>query len=168
MPKHVGDLLIEKVQLKLDNRCSNNQAEQLAILKALETIESLNSHIINPRTATIFTDRRVSLDSLHKPNNHAHIAEEIRKKVTSMMRTKWKIKFSLVKAHAGIYGNEMADRLAKEAARSDGTNYGFSRLPKSAIYQEAAEEAIQKWQEQWKNHPRQRQQNTISQQLWTE
>jgi hypothetical protein len=52
-------------------------------------------------------------------------------------------------AHAGIYGNEMADRLAEEAARSDGTNYGYSRIPVSAIYREVAEEAIQKWQEQW-------------------
>jgi len=144
-----GSELVAKVQLKLDNRCSNNQAEQLAILKVLETIESMNSLSINPRTATIFTDSRVSLDSLHNANNHAHLAEEIRKKVTSMVRAKWKIKFSWVKAHAGIYGNEMADRLAKEAARSDGTNYGYSRIPISAIYREAAEEAIQKWQEQW-------------------
>jgi len=127
-----GSELVAKVQLKLDNRCSNNQAEQLAILKALETIESLKSHI-NPRTATIFKDSGVSLDSLHNPNNHAHLAEEIRKKVTSMGTTNWKIKFSWVKAHAGVYGNEMTDRLAKEAARSDGTNYGFSRIPKSAI-----------------------------------
>ena len=48
----------------------------------------------------------------------------------------------------------MADRLAKEAARSDGTNYGFSRIPKSTIYHEAAEEAIQKWQEQWTKSPK--------------
>jgi len=144
-----GSELVAKVQMKLDNRCSNNQAEQLAILKVLETIESMNSLSINPGTATIFTDSRVSLDSLHNVNNHAHLAEEIRKKVTSMVRTKWKIKFSWVKAHAGIYGNEMADRLAKEAARSDGTNYGYSRIPISAIYREAAEKAIQKWQEQW-------------------
>ena len=71
-----------------------------------------------------------------------------------MVRTKWKIKFSWVKAHAGIYGNEMADRLAIEAARSNGTNYGFSRIPKSIIYHEAAEEAIQKWQEQWTKSPK--------------
>jgi len=139
-----GSELVAKVQLKLDNRCSNNQAEQLAILKVLETIESMNSLSINPRTATIFTDSRVSLDSLHNANNHAHLGEEIRKKVTSMVRAKWKIKFSWVKARAGIYGNEMADRLAKETARSDGTNYGYSRIPMSAIYREAAEEAIQK------------------------
>jgi ribonuclease HI len=125
-----------------------NQAEQLAILKVLETIESMNILSINPRTATIFTDSRVSLDSLHNVNNHAHLAEGIRKKVTSMVRAKWKIKFSCVKAHAGIYGNEMADRLAKEAARSNGTNYGHSRISISATCREAAEEAVQKWQEQ--------------------
>ena len=143
-----GSELVAKVQLKLDSRCSNNQAEQLAILKVLETIESMNSLSINARTAAIFTDSRVSLDSPHV-NNHAHLAEEIRIKVTSMVRAKWKIKFSWVKAHAGIYGNEMADRLAKEAARRDGTSYGYSRIRISAIYREAAEEAIQKCQEQW-------------------
>ena len=74
-----GSELVAKVQLKLDNRCSNNQAEQLAILKVLETIESMNSLSINPGTATIFTDSRVSLDSLHNVNNHAHLAEEIKR-----------------------------------------------------------------------------------------
>jgi hypothetical protein len=43
----------------------------------------------------------------------------------------------------------MADRLAKEAARSDGTKYGYSRVPKIVIYRQAAEEAIQIWQKQW-------------------
>jgi ribonuclease HI len=100
-----GSEMVAKVQLKLDKRCSNNQAEQLAILKALEAIESLNSHSINPRTATIFTDNRVSLDSLHNPNNHAFLVEEIRKKVASLENTEWKIKFSWVKARVGIYGN---------------------------------------------------------------
>ena len=133
-----GSELVAKVQQKLDNRCSNNQAEQLAILKVLETIESMNSHNINPRTVMIYTDSRVSLDLLHNPNNHAYLAEEIRKKVASMVRAKWKIKFLWVKAHAGIYGNEMVDRLAKEAARSNRTKYGYSRIPISAIYREAA------------------------------
>ena len=62
----------------------SNQAEQFAILKALETIESLNNNTINPRTATIFTDSGVSLDSLLNPKNHALLVEKIRKKVASL------------------------------------------------------------------------------------
>ena len=56
-----GSELVAKVQQKLDNRCSNNQAEQLDILKVLETIKSMNSHI-NRRRVTIYKDSRVSLD----------------------------------------------------------------------------------------------------------
>jgi ribonuclease HI len=144
-----GREMVAKLKLKLDNRCSNNQAGQLAILKALEAIESLNTHSINPRTATIFTDSRVSLDSLHNPNNHAFLVEEIRKKVASSERSKWEIMFSWVKAHVGIYGNKLANRLAKEAARSDGTSYEFDRIPKSTLHHEAEEEAKQKWQVEW-------------------
>ena len=58
-----GSNMIAKTQLKLDTKCSNNQAEQFVILEALETIESLNSTIITPRTATIFTNSRVSIDT---------------------------------------------------------------------------------------------------------
>jgi ribonuclease HI len=140
-----GSEMVAKLKLKLDNRCSNNQA----ILEALEAIESLNRHSINPRTATIFTDCRVSLDLLHNPNNHAILVEEIKKKVASLERSEWKITFSWFKAHVGIYGNELADKLAKEAARSEGTSCEFNRIPKSTLYHEAAEEAKQKWQAEW-------------------
>ena len=55
----------------------------------------------------------------------------------------------MVKAHTGIYGNELTNRLAKEAARSDSTSNAFNRIPKSTVYYEAAEEAKQKWQDVW-------------------
>jgi hypothetical protein len=60
-----------------------------------------------------------------------------------------KIKLVWVKAHVGIYGNELVDKLAKEAARSDSTKYEYSRIHKRAIIQEAAELAIQKLQTEW-------------------
>ena len=52
----VGKELAVQLKFKPDNRCSNNQAEQLAIFKALETLEITEN---NPRTATIFTDSRI-------------------------------------------------------------------------------------------------------------
>jgi ribonuclease HI len=142
-----GREMLAKLMLKLDNRCSNSQAEQLAILKAVEAIESLNTHSINPGTATIFTDSRVSLDSLHSTNNHVFLG---RKKVASLEISEWKIIFSWVKVHVGIYGNELANRLAKEATRSDGTSYEFDRIPKSTLPHKAEEEeAKQKLQVEW-------------------
>jgi len=75
-----GSEMIDKLQFKLDNRCSNNQAEQLAILKALEKLEVLSRQSINPNSATIFTDSRITLDSLQNYKNHGFLVEEITKK----------------------------------------------------------------------------------------
>jgi hypothetical protein len=61
--------MIAKLQFKLDNRCYNNQAEQLAILKTLEKLEVLNRQSINPLSTIIFTDSRISLDSLQNYNH---------------------------------------------------------------------------------------------------
>jgi len=36
-----------------------------------------------------------------------------------MKKTNWKIKFQWVKAHVGIRGNELADKLAKDAATNE-------------------------------------------------
>jgi hypothetical protein len=50
-----GSNMVAKSRLKLNTRCSNNQAEQFAIFKALDTIESLDTNTINPRTAIIYS-----------------------------------------------------------------------------------------------------------------
>jgi ribonuclease HI len=52
-----------ELTFKLDNRCSNNQAEQLAIVKALEEIEGTTQITRNQRTAIIYTDSRITIDS---------------------------------------------------------------------------------------------------------
>ena len=51
-----GSDIITRQKLKLEDRCWNNQAELLAIHKALEEIGILNRENMNPLTATIYTD----------------------------------------------------------------------------------------------------------------
>jgi ribonuclease HI len=136
-------IIVSRIKLKLDNKCCNNQAEQLAMVNAVEAIASPHNKAINPRTATTFTDTRVTLDSLRNVNNQAYLVEKIRKRVASLESYELKITFSLLKAHVGIYGNELADRLGKEAAQSNGTSIAFKRIPKSTLYYEEAEEAKQ-------------------------
>jgi ribonuclease HI len=68
---------ITSLQYKLNIRCTNNQAEQLAILRALEYTENLQSE---DKTATVYTDSRMTLDSLKNSKIHTFLIEEIRKK----------------------------------------------------------------------------------------
>jgi ribonuclease HI len=79
--QRIDSEMVAQLKLKLDSTCSNNQAGQLAIVKALEAIESLREKSIYPCMATIFTDSRVTLDSLHNANNNAYLVKEIRKRV---------------------------------------------------------------------------------------
>ena len=89
----------------------------------------------------------IYIHSLRNVNNHAYLVEEIRKRVASLESYEWNITFSWVKDHVGIYGNELVDRVAKEAARSNGTSIAFNRIPRITLYYEAEEEAKQQWQD---------------------
>jgi ribonuclease HI len=121
-------VLTEQLKFKLDDRCTNNQAEQLAIVKALEVIETQQLKQNEHGTAVIYTDSRITLDAKRSAKNHNHIVEGIRKRAVNLYKKNWTIEFKWVKAHAGIYGNEIADRIAKEATQNYYVNY--SRTPK--------------------------------------
>ena len=114
----VGKELAVQLKFRLDDRCSNNQAGQLAIIKALEVIETIEITENSPRTATIFTDSRILIESLKNVNSHSYLIEETRKQISTLERANWTIEFSWVKAHVGIYGNELVDQLANAAARN--------------------------------------------------
>jgi ribonuclease HI len=68
-----------QLNYKLAEKCSNNQAEQFAIAKALEKMKDLQQLLGNQRYLAIHTDSRVSLDPIAKPKNHQNLVERIRK-----------------------------------------------------------------------------------------
>ncbi|KAF2893642.1 hypothetical protein ILUMI_12532 [Ignelater luminosus] len=69
--------IINPLKHKLHNKCSNNQAKALAIYKALENLEVIRDIPEDKRTAVIYTDSRVTLESLRQIRNHAKLIEEI-------------------------------------------------------------------------------------------
>jgi hypothetical protein len=55
---------------------------------------------------------------------------------------------SWIKAHVGIVGNELADRLAKAAASDSDAKIFFNRLPMSTLIRKIQEEKKLKWQKE--------------------
>jgi ribonuclease HI len=92
--------LVRKCRYKLQDCCSNNQAEQIAILKSLELLPTLKD--LNTRMVAIFTDSKVTLASLKNSSIHSFLTEEIRNMVGHLTMLNWTIHFGWVKAHTGI------------------------------------------------------------------
>jgi ribonuclease HI len=58
----IGKMVTEEHKLKLDIRCTNNQAEHLAILNAIEVIEMRQVNHNEHRTVVIYTDSKITVD----------------------------------------------------------------------------------------------------------
>jgi len=68
-----------------------------------------------------------------------------------MTTANWKIKLRWVKAHASVRGNEIADKLAKEAASTKNIEESYKRIPKRVIIKELEDDSVKKWQTEWTN-----------------
>jgi ribonuclease HI len=68
-------MLVRQCKYKLQNCCSNNQAEQIAILKSLEQLPNLEDQ--SSRIVAIYTDSKVTLESLKYHSMHSYLIEEI-------------------------------------------------------------------------------------------
>jgi len=73
--------IIETMQYRLNERCSNNQAEQMAILKALEYIQKMEPE---EKIVLVHTDSKITLQILRNKKKHAKFIEQIRTLVQEM------------------------------------------------------------------------------------
>ena len=119
---------IHQLKFKLHGHCSNNQAEQTAILKI----------------------SKITLDLLQNKFKRNHLIEFIKNKIIALAHLKWTIHFGWVKGHAGTEGNELVDRLAKEAA-VEGGPVVYDKMPRELIITREKENGLHMWQRQWTN-----------------
>jgi hypothetical protein len=61
----------------------------------------------------------------------------------------WKIGFRWIKSHAGTSGNELADKLAKEASSKTDLPISYNRVPKSVIKRDLENSSMETWQGEW-------------------
>ena len=140
------------MKFKLSSKCTSNQAEQLAIVKSWDAIAGgVPQAIDKQKRATIYTDISLTIYSLKNPRNHKSLIHKIREKVIALEEHKWKIQLTWVKAHVGLYGNEIADKLAKEAATDRSLQACYDKIPKSVILNELRDESRAKWEIEWHN-----------------
>ena len=88
---YTDNTLVRQCKYKLQDCCSNNQAEQIAILKSLELLPTLDGH--NPRPVAIFTDSKVTLAALRNYSIHSFLTEGIRNMVRHITLLDWTIHF---------------------------------------------------------------------------
>jgi transcription elongation factor GreA-like protein len=63
-----------------------------------------------------------------------------------MEQDAWRIRYCWVKAHTG---NEMADKLTKEAAMNTDIAICYNKIPKSVVKREIETTSVEKWQKVW-------------------
>ncbi|KAF6208851.1 hypothetical protein GE061_014593 [Apolygus lucorum] len=104
-----------KAIFKLPSWASVYSAELVGLLEALKYGQELSATKI-----TIFTDNKSAILKVKnfevKPTTN-HLILSIREMLYSMVAIGKEVCLVWIKGHSGIFGNEMADALAKEAAR---------------------------------------------------
>jgi len=97
-------------------------------------------------------DSRTILDSLNNAYKHTYLNEEIRQKVHVMEIREWRIGFRWTKDHAVSRGNELADKLAKEASGKTKLHISYNRVTKNAITKGLEGKYLETWQRDWGQH----------------
>lgn len=143
--------MVKKSKYKLGEHCSNNQAEQTAILQSLIEIKDNRKYWVGEKQGRVNTDSQITVELLKNCQIRSKIIEEIKDKIKHLQDNGWIIHIKWVKAHVGLYENELADYLAKKAAQDDISEVVYNMIPRTHIIREAEEKGLRTWQNQWEN-----------------
>ena len=84
-----------------------------------------------PRTVKVFRQQDNHILSKKNAKNRKHLIEEIRRKTNDLEKENWHTDFTWIKANAGNSGNDLADKLAKEAIKN--SEMCYNKIPISEI-----------------------------------
>jgi ribonuclease HI len=100
----VNGKLVHQLKFKLHGHCSNNQAEQTAILKVLVKLEELQDGQDNGKRVAIYTNSKITLDLPENNFKRNRLIESIRDKNIALTHLKWIVHFGWVNDTRGQRG----------------------------------------------------------------
>ncbi|KAJ8975982.1 hypothetical protein NQ317_016228 [Molorchus minor] len=143
---------------KLTEGCSALQAEICAIREAARLIGEIDSP---PGDVIIYSDSQAAIKSIASKMTRSKVALSCREALSWIRGCRVELRW--VPGHRNVKGNVEADRLAKQAAESNGAVVIDSPLPPINVLKEAIEEVVQRKQEEiWQN----RDDCAIARKLW--
>lgn len=139
-----GDVVISR---KLPPTCSIFTAEIYAVLESMKYIFRIGKA---GEHFTVYSDSSSSLSSLKQLLPAHHLVQEIQDWLVLLhSRKRINVSFCWVPAHAGVEGNERADKAAKEAINSQ--NHVNVSVPYSDFKETIRNHVDKKWQNLWSN-----------------
>ncbi|GBN23380.1 hypothetical protein AVEN_79462-1 [Araneus ventricosus] len=128
------DDVLRQCEIRLNDKATVFLAEAFSILTALQRIR-------DDEKIRIYTDSQSVLQALESSRFQSNIILDIKK----MLRHKKHVEFFWVKAHVGIYGNELADVAAKNTTRREAVDQVLG-IPKSWLQYNLKQDTLLKWQ----------------------
>ena len=140
---------LEVKQYRVRNECTVFQAELLCIYLSVNWFENHAAQFCG-KTILLCTDSLSSLLFLQDISTTNKLAVEIQVLVRVLQRKFTFIKFAFVRGHTGVFGNELADQLAKLSTSLSTISHDLC-IPKSYWKRQYYEEMIHKWNREYLN-----------------
>ena len=130
------------------NVCSNYTAEIKAMITAVEKVSNMfEKGEERPKDLVVFTDSLSALEALEAKMSNNRDIQQLAKCIDTLHRKfDSSIELQWIPGHSGVYGNEKADKLAKDGARKEQENIPVDQNTIKLILKNNSKE---EWNERW-------------------